>query len=129
VARSRILELICVYDSHKTFVTRFNELFKKQSFSKPCALSLLTTRGDAPCSEWQSFVRTFPTAVHCRRINTAGHDLYYLIRNKTPCVIARCTHHHTVMLLTSNDLLACRGDIDLFRARLSRAIQQKFLQL
>lgn len=129
MSKSQVTELICVYNSHSTILSRAYALIGKQLLSTPCALSGLTTQGFYPRPEWQTFTSNYPVPVNCIYSDQAHADLYYVIRDKTPCVVAKCSHNQIVLLLDHNNLAACNGDLGRFQTFLDTAISAKFLTL
>lgn len=129
MARSHVLELICVYDSERTLWTRYCALRGRHVFSKPCSLSVLTTIDERPSPSWQQYVAASPVPVTCLAKNAVSSDLHYLVRNNTPCVIARCSHHQLIRLLTTDQLDSCHGDLRRFDHALRAAIEDKFLSI
>lgn len=129
MARSRVLELICVYDSQRTLWTRFCALQGRIVFSKPCSLSMLTTFKDHPHPAWQQYIAASPVPITCLAKNAVSNDLHYLVRNHTPCVIARCSHHQLIRLLSSDQIDSCHRDLRHFDKQLHAAIDHKFLSI
>ena len=129
MSKSKISELICVYNSHSTMLSRAYALIGKQLLSNPCALSRLTTQGLHTRPEWQTFTSNYPVPVSCIYSDQAHADLYYVIRDKTPCVVAKCSHNQIILLLDLNNLTACNGDLGRFQTFLDTAISAKFLTL
>jgi hypothetical protein len=127
MSKSKILELVCVYQSSQGFISRTGALLGKQIFLKPCALAALTTVNMQPRAEWVAFVKHVPVPVRCVYADTKASDLFYVIRGHTPCVVARCDHNQSILLLDGADLQVCRGNVHMFQESLHTAIQAKFV--
>ena len=80
MSKSKILELVCVYQSSQGFISRTGALLGKQIFLKPCALAALTTVNMQPRPEWVAFVNHAPVPVRCVYADTKASDLFYVIR-------------------------------------------------
>lgn len=129
MARSHVLELICVYDSDRTWWTRYCALRGRVVFSKSCSLSVLTTIDERPHPSWQQYLAASPVPITCLAKNAVSNDLHYLVRDNTPSVIARCSHHQLIRLLSSDQIEACNGDLRQFDQQLHAAIERKFLSI
>ena len=64
MARSHVLELICVYDAtvHGGLVI---VPYVAELFSKPCSLPELTTLNDHPHPSWQQYLAASPVPITC----------------------------------------------------------------
>ena len=129
MARSQVLEIVAVYDSDTTWMTRLYAMLGRQTFDHPCALSQLTTHHGHARQDWIVYVDQSQVPIRCYTKNMMDVNLYYVVRSQTPCVVARCTHHQNIMLLDPSALRQCAGDIQQFKFALYAAIDHRFLCL
>lgn len=127
MGKSKIQELVCVYHGSKGILGQAGALLGKQIFINPCALALLTTDHMQPRAQWLAFVEKLPVPVTYLHADTKVRDLFYIIRGHTPCIVARCDHNQSILLLGSGDLQHCHGSIEVLQQSLSTAINAKFL--
>lgn len=126
MSKSRIIELICVYDFKRSVHDRLMTLFGKKPFNHSCPLSQLTSSGSHLKPEWVDFVKHCPVPISYVYLDNTTAELYYTVHRKTPCIVAKCTHNQYILLLENAQLSQCYH-LSQLENDLNLAIYKKFL--
>lgn len=126
MAKSRVLNLILVYDFKKSPYDYVITFFGKTPSNHACVLSQLTSWKQTLRPEWDYFSKKCSIPISYQYLNTISSEIYHTVHGKTPCVVAKCTHNQYILLLDCAQISRC-ADVYQFQNDIFYAIDKKFL--